>query len=83
MVIFSPRPSSQSSTRPLNWLKRSFINSRAWPTAVRMRSLTEHDEKEDNKITISQRNPPFSSYEKQPLSTEPKLNIQGFNNQLV
>lgn len=40
VVIFSPRPSSQSSTRPLNCLKRSFISSLAWPTAVRIRSLT-------------------------------------------
>lgn len=41
VVIFSPLPSSQSSTRPLNWWKRSFISSRAWPMAVRIRSLTK------------------------------------------
>lgn len=41
VVIFSPRPSSQSSTRPVNCLKRSFINSLAWPTTVRIRSLTK------------------------------------------
>lgn len=40
VVTFSPRLSSQSSTRPLNCLKRSFISSLAWPTAVRIRSLT-------------------------------------------
>lgn len=40
VVIFSPRPKSQSSTRPLNWPKRSFINSLAWPTAVRIWSRT-------------------------------------------
>lgn len=41
VVIFSPLANSQSSTSPLNCLKRSFINSRAWPTAVRIRSLTK------------------------------------------
>lgn len=41
VVTFSPLENSQSSTSPLNCLKRSFINSLAWPTAVRMRSLTE------------------------------------------
>lgn len=41
VVIFSPLANSQSSTRPLNCLKRSFISSLAWPTAVRMPSLTE------------------------------------------
>lgn len=42
VVIFSPLANSQSSTSPLNCLKRSFISSLAWPTAVRIRSLTEH-----------------------------------------
>lgn len=41
VVIFSPLANSQSSTSPLNCLKRSFINSLAWPTAVRIWSLTE------------------------------------------
>lgn len=41
VVIFSPLANSQSSTSPPNCLKRSFINSRAWPTTVRIRSLTE------------------------------------------
>lgn len=45
VVIFSPRPRSQSSTRPVNCLKRSFISSLAWPMAVRMPSLTEHTKK--------------------------------------
>lgn len=40
VVIFSPLANSQSSTSPLNCLKRSFISSLAWPTAVRIRSLT-------------------------------------------
>lgn len=42
VVTFSPLANSQSSTSPLNCLKRSFIKSRAWPTAVRIRSLTKH-----------------------------------------
>lgn len=41
VVTFSPLANSQSSTSPLNCLKRSFISSLAWPTAVRIRSLTE------------------------------------------